>query len=228
MHKFYYYVPIVLQKVGYALFFFLYKIFLCIEIRGKENLKNISGPIILASNHTSELDVTAMPLVLPFFSKIYPIYFVANKTEKYKTFGWRSYFYGGVFFNWLGGYASHSGHKNYGIALADHIRLLRKGRTMHIFPEGKRTLDGNLNPARGGLGYMVYITGATVVPIAINTFFNLNIFDFFKNVFTRNRKVIITVLPPIKHNKLIDKNQPSVEDFRHAGQVVLDKIKEFV
>ena len=99
MRKFFYVTPIILQKIGYVIFFLLYKIFVLIEIRGKEHFKNISGPVILAANHTSELDVTAIPLILPFFSKLSPIYFVANQTEKYKTFGWRGYIYGGIFFN---------------------------------------------------------------------------------------------------------------------------------
>jgi 1-acyl-sn-glycerol-3-phosphate acyltransferase len=234
MPRFHYYVPIILQKIGYCLFFLLYKIFVRIEIRGRENLPELTKaePIILAANHTHEMDVTAIPLILPFFSVLHPIYFVSNSTEKYKTFGWRSYIYGGVFFNILGGYASHSGHKNYGIALADHIRLLRKGRTMCIFPEGKRTRDGNMNPAHGGLGYMVYVTGATVIPVAIDTFFNMSLVDFL----LMRRKVVITIGEQIHEREILpaieDANAnsplPTVENFRHAGQIVLDRIKEIL
>lgn len=221
MRNFHYYIPVFLQKVGYVVFFILYKIFTRIEIRGKENLQGISGPVIIASNHTSELDVTAVPLALPFFSKLLPIYFVSNSREKYKTFGWRSYIYGGIFFNMLGGYSVYSGHKNYGISLEDHIKLLLNGRTVFIFPEGKRTLDGNLNPAHGGLGYMAYITQATVVPIAIDTFYNISWFDFF----TFQRKITLTVLEPMNHKEVMETSSPNVNDFRSAGQKVLDRIK---
>lgn len=209
---------------------------MCIEIRGKEHIKalsrnrNLTQPIILASNHTSELDVTAMPLVLPFFSQLYPIYFVSNMTEKYKTFGWRSYMYGGVFFNMLGGYAVHSGSHDYAVALEDHLLLLKqkRGRTLWISPEGMRTRDGRMNPARGGLGYLVYDTNAIVIPIAIDTFFNMNAWDFF----TRRRKVVITVGRPMTRSELFTSpnatTTPLVEDFRHAGQIVLDKIEEMM
>jgi len=225
MRRFYYYTSIVLQKLGYIIFFPLYKFFVCIEIKGRENLKNINGPIILASNHTSELDVTAIPLVLPFFSSLFPIYFVSNSEEKYKTFGWRSYIYGGTFFNILGGYAVYSGMKDYSVALEDHIRLLKMNRTLCIFPEGKRTRDNHMNPARGGLGYLVYTTGATIIPIVIDTFFNMSARDFFM----RHRKVIITILKPmlpIEVMQISQPNIPSVEDFRNAGQMVLDRIKD--
>lgn len=228
MPRFHYTVPVILQKVAYVLFFVVYKIFVRLEIRGKEHLSDLhagqAGPIILAANHTHELDVTTIPLILPFFSTFHPVYFVSNKTEKYKTFGWRSYVYGGVFFNILGGYASHSGHKNYGIALADHIELLKKCRTICIFPEGKRTRDGLMNTARGGLGYMTYITGATVVPIAIDTFFNISVIDFF----LMRRKVVITVGAPLHERELLSTTAPTVDDFRHAGEIVLEKIKEMM
>lgn len=222
MQKFYYYTPIVLQKVGYVVFWCLHKVFVRLEVRGRENLANIEGPIIIAANHTSELDTVAVHLVLPLFSKFYPIYYIANPREKYKTFGWRSYMYGGVFFNILGGYSIHSGHKNYAFSLDSHIQLLRLGRTIMIYPEGKRTLDGEMNPAHGGLGYMVHTTGATVIPVAINTFFNISFFEYF----TARRKVILTILPPMFPKEVIDIKDPDVEDFRSAGQKVLDRIKE--
>src|SRR5690348_14875388 len=91
MKKFYYYTPIFLQKVGYIVFYSLHKMFVSIEIRGREHLENLDKPIIIAANHTSELDTTAVHLALPFFSKFYPIYYITNPTEKYNTFGWRSY-----------------------------------------------------------------------------------------------------------------------------------------
>lgn len=78
MRRIHYYTPIILQKIGYILFFLIYKLFVSIEIRGKEHLTSLSEPIIIATNHTSELDATAIPLVLPFFSKFFPIYFVTN------------------------------------------------------------------------------------------------------------------------------------------------------
>lgn len=223
MKKFYYYTPIVLQKIGYVVFSITYKFFFKIEIRGRENFANLSGPVIIATNHTSELDVTtASMLVYPEYKYLLPIYFVTDPKEKFNTFGWRNYIYGGVFFNWLGGYAIHSGHRDYSISLADHIELLKKGHTMYIFPEGKRTRDGNLNPARGGLGFLAFETKATVVPVAINTFYGLD----WKVFFLRKKKVIIDVLKPISYKELFGTDEPIVDDFRMASQIVMDVIRD--
>ena len=229
MKHFQYYTPIVLQKIGYVFFFILYKTFVQIQIVGSEHIEESlqsGNSIILASNHTSELDVTALPLVLSFFSSAYPIYFVSNMTQKYKTFGWRSYFYGGFFFNMLGGYAVHSGSNDYGIALEDHVKLLtqERPRTLWIAPEGKRTRNGNMNPARGGLGYLVHTTNACVIPIAIETFFNISFTDFLRF----HRKVILTVGKPFCKEELFTTSTPSVDDYQHAGQIVLDRIKQIM
>ncbi len=224
MKRFRYYTPIILQKLAYVIFFLVYKFFVHIEIKGKENISKLFKPIILAVNHTSELDVTTTPLIFPFFSKFFPIYFVSNPTEKFKAFGWRSYFYGGIFFNILGGYPVYSGHKNYAISLDNHIKLLRMKQTVCIFPEGKRTRDGRMNPSHGGLGYLAYVTGATVVPIAIDTFFHISFSDFFM----RRRRVTITVCKPMYANEIIPPQvkNPSVADFQAGAQKVLDKIEE--
>ncbi|MBA3733279.1 1-acyl-sn-glycerol-3-phosphate acyltransferase [Patescibacteria group bacterium] len=220
MKKLNYYGPLFLQKVGYLVFLFLYKVFLNIEIKGKENLKDLKGPIIIAPNHTSELDVTAMPLLFPFFSSLYPIYFVANSRAKFMGFGWRKYVYGEAFFNMLGGYSTNSGHRDYVVSLEDHIKLLSNKHTICIFPEGRRTLDGNLGPARGGMGYMAFTSRATVVPVAIDTFFNISPWDLFM----RKRKVVITVLKPVTTEEIFQTNNPEVVDFQHASEMILERI----
>ncbi len=226
MKKHHYYIPIFLQKVAWIVFSFLYYSFLHLEIRGKENLKNLKKPIILAPNHTGEMDVTVIPLVLPFFSSFYPIYFLTNQREKYKQskFGWRRYIYGGLFFDILGGSPVYSGYKDYATALENHVFLLEKGNTISLFPEGKMTLDGHIGPARGGLGYLVHTTGATVVPIAISTFYNISFWDFI----TRKRKVVITVCKPMTKEEIINIENPTVEDFRAASKKVLDRIEQII
>ena len=223
MKNFYYYPPLIFQKVAYIVFYIIYRAVVGIEIVGKENLRGIKGPLIIAANHTHEADVTIAPLIVGFFSKLYPIYFVANPKGKIETTStWKKYLYGGLFFNFLGGYPIHPGYQDYSHSLEKHLELLRQGRTVLIFPEGKRTLDGKLNPARGGLGYMVYTTKAAVLPVVIDTFFNITIL----NSLTSRRKIKITILKPISANELMTTQIPGVEDFRLASQVVMDRIRE--
>jgi len=47
------------------------------------------------------------------------------------------------------------------------IRALKAGNGVLVFPEGSRTLDGNLQPAEPGLGLVIAKTLAPVVPMRI-------------------------------------------------------------
>lgn len=220
MKKYHYVIPLILQKVGYLMSWVMYNFFFHLEIRGRENLKNINSPMILASNHTSELDVAIFALILPFFSSLFPVYYVSFGKEKYYHFGWRSIFYGGIFFNMLGAYPLAHGKKNYKIALENHINLLRLGRTVSIFPEGRMTKDGNLFPGRGGVAYLSYTTKTPVVPIAINTFFGLN----WKTFILCRKKVVVTVGAPMISKFIVPEENPTVNNFKRGGQRVMNKI----
>lgn len=226
MKKHYHFAPIFLQKIAWIVFSILYYPFIHLEIHGKENLKNLKGPVILAPNHTGEMDVTLIPLIFPFISSFFPIYFLTNQKEKYKQskFGWRGYIYGGLFFDILGGSPVYSGYRDYATALENHISLLQEGHTISLFPEGKMTLDGQIGTARGGLGYLVHTTGATVIPIAINSFFHMT----FKDFITRKRKVVVTVCKPMSKEEIINIENPSVEDFRAGSKKVLDRIDQII
>lgn len=213
--------PFFFQKIGYILFLFLYKIFCRLEIHGVGQLEKEEGPFIFALNHTHEADATVLPLILPFWSRHFPLFFVANPQEKYKTFGWRGFLYGGKFFNALGAYSVFSGHQNYAYALQTHENLLKRGYSIVIFPEGKRTADGNIGPARGGLGYLVYATSAKVVPVAISGFYKLSLKDFF----FRKRKVVVTVGTPIRFEV---SDSATKEVFLETGEQVMKEIRKML
>lgn len=192
-----------------------------LEVKGLGNLEEEPGPFIFAMNHTHELDATTFPLMLPLWSRHFPLFFVAAAKERYKTFGWRGYFYGGRFFNALGAYSVFSGHQNYAYALQTHEKILKKGYSVCIFPEGKRTPDGNLGPARGGLGYLAYATGVKVVPVAVSGFYKLSLVDFL----FRKRKVVLTIGEPMQ----LSISEPTTKEaFTEAGEKVMGEIKKIL
>jgi len=47
------------------------------------------------------------------------------------------------------------------------LRLLKEGKRTLLFPEGTRSRDGKLQPARGGLGLIIAKSLAPVVPVRI-------------------------------------------------------------
>lgn len=213
--------PFILQKIGYVVFFVLYKLFMNIEVKGLGNLETETGPFIFAANHTHELDATAIPLVLPFWSKHFPLFFVSAAKERYKTFGWRGFLYGGKFFNVLGAYSVFSGQQNYAYALQTHEEILKNGYSVCIFPEGKRTPDGHIGPARGGLGYLIDVSGVPVVPIAISGFLDISYADFFLG----KRKLVITIGTPMH----VTVPEPHTKEaYVEAGNQVMKKIESML
>ncbi len=53
-------------------------------------------------------------------------------------------------------------------ALKALIRILKNNNATVVFPEGARTLDGNLQPALPGLGFVIAKTLAPVLPMRIS------------------------------------------------------------
>jgi 1-acyl-sn-glycerol-3-phosphate acyltransferase len=113
-----------------------------------------SGPAILAMNHQSYLD----PL-LAGITCDRAIYFLARRTLlDAPLLGWLLPKLNVIPVNQEGVDRS---------AMKAVIRILQAGNGVLIFPEGSRTLDGNLQPAEPGLGLVIAKTLAPIVPMRI-------------------------------------------------------------
>ena len=113
-----------------------------------------NGPVILAMNHQSYLDP---PLAGTACDRA--IYFLARRTLlNVPLLGWVLPKLNVIPVNQEGVDRS---------ALKAVIRVLQAGNGVLVFPEGSRTLDGNLQPAEPGLGLVIGKTLAPVVPMRI-------------------------------------------------------------
>jgi len=113
-----------------------------------------SGPVILAMNHESYLDP---PLAGTACDRA--IYFLARRTLlDAPVLGWLLPKLNVIPVNQEGVDRS---------AIKALIRTLNAGNGVLVFPEGSRTLDGNLQPAEAGLGLVIAKTLAPVVPMRI-------------------------------------------------------------
>ena len=137
----------------------LFKLFLLIwhrlKIRGAENIPDRGG-VLLASNHASYLD----PPVVGVGYRGRPVHFMARDSLWKKGFGaWWMDHVGCI------PVARGTGDMR---ALKLTIKALKEGKVVSMFPEGTRTEDGELQEAKGGIGFIIEKSGCVVVPAYID------------------------------------------------------------
>lgn len=138
---------------GYNLSRILAKVFFRFRILHRERMIQ-SGPVILASNHQSYFDP---PLAGNASDRA--IYFLARRNLlNVPVLGWLLPKLNVIPVNQEGVDRS---------ALKAIINVLKRGECALVFPEGARTLDGNLQPAQPGVGLIIARTLAPVVPVRI-------------------------------------------------------------
>jgi len=105
-------------------------------------------------------------------------------------------------------------------ALKTVIRLIRAGNGAVVFPEGTRTRDGKLQPARAGLGLLVAKTLAPVVPIRI-----FGSFEAFPRSGGKIHLLPITLVvgKPMHFSKK-DLQKGGREDYQRISEEVMDAI----
>jgi 1-acyl-sn-glycerol-3-phosphate acyltransferase len=138
---------------GWLFFRVSYKIYCRAEWFNAERVPK-SGPVILACNHASILDP---PLVGTGLERGIS-YLARESLFRFPGVGW-------VLRNWDAVPVDREGGGARGLkAILD--RLLA-GSGIILFPEGTRTLDGKLKPARSGIGLTVIKSSAPVVPVRV-------------------------------------------------------------
>jgi 1-acyl-sn-glycerol-3-phosphate acyltransferase len=139
--------------LGYTLSKIVGKIFFRYRALHRERMIQ-TGPVILAMNHQSYLDPPLAGIACDR-----DIYFLARKTLLDHWFwGWMLPKLNVIAVD------QESADRS---ALKALIRILRAGRAALVFPEGERTLDGELQRALPGLGFVIAKTLAPVVPMRI-------------------------------------------------------------
>jgi 1-acyl-sn-glycerol-3-phosphate acyltransferase len=223
--RLYFIAPFILQSTVWRIlmrpFFYL---FIDLDVVGLENLKNLKGPIIFAPNHPTEIDATLLPVVLPMWSRFSPMFYVAREPAYYQDsyFGLRRLLYMGWVFKMLGAFPVRSGMKDYSISLANHVRILKAGGAVCIFPEGVLSKNGIIGPAHGGVGYLIHAAKADVVPVYFEGIVNMTLADFF----SRRRKARVILGTPILSEQLFDTNvEPTIDQYKAVGMKILDQVR---
>jgi len=149
------------QKILFTFAYFLLCIFADLKIEGRKNVKKIrGGPLIIIANHKSFLDPLIIGLCFPFFSKIYPLRFIAKDTFFRNPIGW-------IFYKSLGAFPACKG-QGLAASLTIPSKILREGGSVIFFPEGIRIREVCLGqPKIGAAELASHFPEVPIIPIAI-------------------------------------------------------------
>lgn len=140
-------------RIGWTCFRALYATYFRWRVFDAQNVP-LTGSIILASNHASFLDP---PLVGSGIKR--DINYLARESL------FRSPGIGALLRSWNSVPVDRDGGGAKGLKII--LDRLLAGHGIILFPEGTRTKDGNLQPARSGIGLTVIKSTAPVVPVRV-------------------------------------------------------------
>lgn len=123
-----------------------------LEARGLENVPR-RGPVIIAANHVSYLDPPVIGCLVPRV-----VNFLARDTL------FRSRIFGAILLKYQ---AVPVDRESGAAGLRAILERLHTGGAIIVFPEGTRSLDGQLLPAKPGVGMTVLKSTAPVVPVRV-------------------------------------------------------------
>lgn len=131
----------------------LLKVFYRFEIYGLEHLRNQKEGFILAGNHTGYLDS------LLIYAALHRNFFFLMKEE---VFSWkvvgRLVPYGNII-------PLYQGQEKR--MLVEALRLLKAGHPLCVFPEGRLTETGEINPFQEGVAFLQEKSQAPILPFSI-------------------------------------------------------------
>ena len=161
------------------------------EVFGLENVP-ATGSVILAPNHVSYAD---------------PIWAAVAVERRVNFMTWERVFripVAGWLLRFLGAFPVKLDRFDRG-ALDSARTVLESGKVLMMFPEGRRTVDGFLQPFKPGVSRLALTTGTKIVPITIN-----GGYEAWPphRLLPRSRKVTITYHPPITVKAMDPKTPP--------------------
>lgn len=140
-------------RLSQCLFRLIFRLYFRWEVRGTEHLTR-SGGGLLVCNHTSVLDPALAGTPWPR-----PIRYLAREDLfRVPLLGW-----------WMRRCGTIPTKRGPGAlySLRRVIGLVKAGAVVLVFPEGTRSATGALQDARGGVGFLLKMTGAPVYPCHI-------------------------------------------------------------
>jgi long-chain acyl-CoA synthetase len=154
----------------------LARVFMSLRVDGLANLSGVEGPVIFAANHQSHLDGPAILMALPpswryrvapaMAKEFFTAHFYPDRHgRKARLTNSANYYLSTLFFNAFPLPQREAGTRQ---TLRYIGTLIGEGYSILIFPEGKRTDAGEINPFRAGVGMIASRLGVPVVPVKLD------------------------------------------------------------
>mgnify|MGYP001598676598 CR=1 FL=1 len=211
-------IPKVIQQFTYWPIYLTLKFFFRYRVEGQENLKGLEDKaVIFVSNHASYLDgpvcAAAMPRDLVVPHKFFPIRFLVVK--EYFNYWKNSFpfpisFLVATYVRANGSILVIKGLGDFRQNLAEAVKALEKGAKIWIYPEGKLTLDGKLQPGKKGAAYLHQTTGALIVPVGLNGTFGI----------LKSKKIKIKIGKPIDFISKFSLEEGSAKIMREISKLI--------
>jgi long-chain acyl-CoA synthetase len=170
--------------------------------RGKERLRNLDGPMLFIANHISMVDPAMILFCLPWrFKRRLAIAMAGERLRALRQRREGSNWLGRLFdpikylllvtvFN-VFPLPQKSGFRR---SFAYAGEAADRGYSVLVFPEGRTTEDGRLNPFMSGIGLLTENLNVPVVPIKIEGLFDLT---EQRRYFSRPGTVTVTIGEPV-------------------------------
>jgi len=151
------------------------RVFAWIEVRGLEHLRDLRGPAVFAANHQSHFDVPVILAALPgtirktvapaMAKEFFKAHFFPEGFTRREVFIKRlNYYLAAFFFNAFPLPQREAGARQ---TLRYIGEVAGDGFSILIFPEGARSLTGEMGPFRGGIGMIASRLELPVVPVRL-------------------------------------------------------------
>ncbi len=225
MPKKYWVWPTITQFIIWPIFWLLFKVFFKIEVNNRQNLRQFEKKpqnLIMALNHNSNLDSLFFSHILSNFSKLKPIFWVSSTRKMYETDQSDSFV---KFFSrvgkYFGSYPAYrdKNHSNFDKKLQHHIKILSDKKVVCMFPEGRKSGDGQIQEGKIGVSVLSQRTDTPILPIRMHGTSNLKLFS------GKRDKVVINIGKPMYPQDFFSTENPSHEYYKKVTEVLMDRIK---
>lgn len=179
------------------------------RIVGRENVRGVKGPLLVICNHIDDVDVGFVQTALPFCFR-HKLATAAggealqvlrmpprDRNIFLRMFDHIEWFFGVMLLN-LFPLPRQAGFR-------DSFRFagesVDRGYSILVFPEGRHTKDGNMNPFRSGIGLLAINLGIPVLPMRIDGLFEVK--DAGKRI-ARPHRISVKIGAPISFSAETD------------------------